>query len=83
MFELGQKIWYIKNDRVHSAPVLSRMTVENMNEGMAHTKDQKMLYMPFGYTGTYYNTVHGVVSGQEVYGSKADIIKAVFDLEDD
>lgn len=77
MHELGQVIWYIMDNRVHSAPVLARMIVDNLSQDKAHTQEQKKIYMPFGEEGIYYHTVHGLVTNREAYGSKKDLLDSL------
>lgn len=69
---LGDIIFYLKDSRPHSAKVLSILTVQNAHDEWAHTKEQKQLFQPFGPSGIYYVTVHGVVAYSEV----SDVDKA-------
>lgn len=77
MHELGSLIWYIRNNKVHSAPVLARMVVDNLYQEKAHTQQQKELYMPFGEEGIFYYTVHGMVTNREAFGSKQDLLDSL------
>ena len=72
-FDLEQLIYYIRNDRICSAPVLARVIVENAREEWACTDAQKNLFTPFGAGREAYATCHGVVSAEEVFGSKQDL----------
>lgn len=75
MVNLGQTVWYMAEGRVHSAPVLSIMRVENLHEDWAHTTAQKDLFTPFGASGTVYATTHGTFSN--VFESKEDLLDSL------
>jgi hypothetical protein len=77
MFELEQTIYYMRDSRVHSAPVLSRMSVENTHDEWAHTKEQKDLFTHFGPSGIFYYTCHGLVSSVEAYASKQELLETL------
>lgn len=76
-FELQQVIYYIRNDKVYSAPVLARMAVENLRENWALTKEQKTIFAPFGSAGVYYGTCHGIVREEEAFSSKIEMLDAM------
>jgi hypothetical protein len=78
-FELNQTIYYIRNNRLHSAPVLARMRVENLREDWAHTQEQKSLFTPFGVACECYATCHGIVTEKEAADSKEEIVKKLVD----
>ena len=80
MFELNEIIHYMRDNRIHSAPVLSRMIVENHREEWAHTKEQKDTFTHFGPAGVYYYTCHGLVTKDEAFGSKQDLLDALLNL---
>lgn len=75
--KLDELAWYFKDNSVHSAPVLSIMRVENLHEGWAHTDIQKELFTPFGRSGTFYATCHGVISASLVYNSKEALLESL------
>lgn len=60
-FDLNQTIYYLMSNKMHSASVLARMVVENFSEN-AVTSEQAELFHPFGKSGTFYGTCHGVIS---------------------
>ncbi len=73
-FELEQTIYYIRENRIHSAPVLARMIVENSKEQWAHTYEQKLLFTPFGDSCETYSTCHGLIPAKEAFASKQDLV---------
>lgn len=77
MHDLGKIIYFMRDNKVFSAPVLSRMIVENLHEDRAHTKEQKELYTNFGLSGIFYYTTHGVVSNLHAFGSKKDLLDSL------
>ena len=76
-FELGQTIYYIRNDRIHSADVLARIIVENAKEDWACTDAQKELFTPFGKSREAYATWHGFVPVEDAFGSKQDLVDSL------
>lgn len=76
-YELGQTIWYILENKPHSAKVLARKTVENLHPDFSSTKEQKEIFTPFGIDGTYYGTCHGIVEEQEAFPSKEELVAAL------
>ena len=77
--KLGTLIWYMLNGRIHSAPVLAKMVVENFHEDWVCNRVQADLFTPFGKAGSYYGTCHGIINGVDVFTSKellvADLLK--------
>ncbi len=76
-FDLEQTIYYIRNDRIHSAPVLARIIVENAKEDWACTDAQKELFTPFGKGREAYATCHGFVPVEEAFASKQDLVDSL------
>lgn len=75
----GQEVWYILENKIHSAPVLSIMTVENEHEDWAHTKEQKELFTRFGPAGVFIATVHTTLSAEKVFTSKEDLVASLLE----
>lgn len=73
-FDLEQTIYYVRNDRVHSAPVLARIIVENAHDDWACTDAQKELFTPFGKGREAYATCHGFVPAEDAFASKQDLV---------
>lgn len=73
-FELNQLIFYVRNDRIHSAPVLSRMIVENAHENWVANKEQSELFTTFGPAQEVYATCHGSVFADAAYASRQELI---------
>lgn len=69
-FRLGQEIFYIRDNRLHSAPVMSRRCVENSRECKSGGSN---LYSRFGHSGIEYSTVHGIIKEKEAFASKEDL----------
>jgi hypothetical protein len=64
--QLGYIIHYVRNDKPHSAPVLTRMTVENLHDDWNSTKEQRATFQPAGPSRIVYFTVHGMVQEDEI-----------------
>lgn len=76
-FELNQTIFYMRENRVHSAPVQSRIKVENAHDDWDSRPEQVQLYNQFGKQRTLYNTCHGVITEHEAYASKEELLKTL------
>lgn len=74
-FELGQVVFYMKNSMVHSAPVQSRMIVENHHPDWNATEAQREAFNRFGPTCTRYATVHGQVDEDKAFATKEELLK--------
>lgn len=71
-FKLHQKVYYIKDNKIHSAPILSRMYVDNhINE--TYTAQQYDLFNSFGPTGIRYSTVHGEFGEHQLFPTKEEL----------
>lgn len=76
-YNLQQTIYYLLDNKVHSAPVLSIMEVRNDKEDLAYTKEQKELFTPFGKQGIKYATTHGIFPEEKVFDSKENLLKSL------
>ena len=75
-FELGQMVYYIEANRSHSAPVLSRMVVENLKPTWNSTKEQVDFFQRFGPCRVVYATVHGVHDESDLFESRPVLVDA-------
>ena len=64
---VGDTIFYLRENRLHSAPILSKVVVENLHEDWDCTPEQKDSFLHFGPGGTRFCTCHGVVDENEAY----------------
>jgi hypothetical protein len=79
MLNVGQIGFYLMNNELHSAQILSRKIVENVRElGQTRTVEQEKMYMRFGESGVTYSTVHGEFPGNRVFASKNDLVESYF-----
>ncbi len=72
-YQLEQIIYYMRENKVHSAPVLAALEVKNAHQGWAHSKEQKEIFTPFGPAGVKYATCHGIVSENEAFASREEL----------
>lgn len=77
MFNVGQIIYYMKDNRPHSAPIQARMIVNNLHDDWDCTKEQRGLFNPFGKAGVMYSTCHGLVNAVDAFGSKEAMFEAM------
>ena len=73
--KVSDLVYYIKGNKLHSAPVLAICRVENQPkaESQAHTTEQKLFFMPFGPTCVKYATCHGIFNEDEVFSTKKEL----------
>lgn len=76
-YNLGQVIFYMKDNRVHSAEVLSRKQVENIKEDISFNVDQYKLYTAFGLSGVTYSTCHGNVEEYDAFATKEELLASL------
>ncbi|MEE9539959.1 MAG: hypothetical protein V3V85_00515 [Candidatus Thorarchaeota archaeon] len=69
-FQVGQLIFYMKDNRLHSAEVTSIMTVDNEHDDWTHTPEQKETWQPFGPSGEFYGTCHGIIDVKNAHATK-------------
>ena len=67
----------MQDSKIHSAPILARVRVENLHEDWAHTKEQKELFAPFGPGGNKYATCHGLFSEDQFFSSKEELLASI------
>ena len=72
-FEIGQLVWYIEDNRVHSAEVVSRQFVENLHDDWDSTPEQQETWQPFGGERTKYATVDGVYDEYQLFASRKEL----------
>jgi hypothetical protein len=78
-FDLDQTVYLILDNRVHSAPVLSRMLVENHHPKWDATKEQAQFFKRFGNCRVMYSTCHGEFSEQELFDSRQALASAILE----
>jgi len=71
-FELGDVIYYHHN-KILSAPVLSRMRVENAHPDWNDTAGQQKLFQMFGSDREVYATCHGNILAEEAFRSAREL----------
>jgi hypothetical protein len=76
-FELNQTVYYLMDSRVHSAPVVSRMVVENAHDDWSHTPEQKRAWQRHGPSRVSYVTVHGEIAEDKLFASKKELIASI------
>ena len=78
-FENEQTIFYLNENRVHSAKVLSRMKIDipSEREKASYTKEQKEFNMPFGPSRECYITCHGIVEAKSAFASKEELVASL------
>lgn len=78
-YELDQLVYYMKDNRLHSAPILARKAIENHGDFDARDPDQRHLFTPWGRSGIEYRTCHGFYKEHQLYASKEDLASALIE----
>lgn len=72
-FELNEIIYYMADNKIHGAPVLARMMVENAHPDWNATEQQREMYQPFGRARVVYATCHGTVDDSMAFYSAQEL----------
>lgn len=75
-YDIDQTIFYMRDNKVHSSKVLSRMCVENKFATGA-TASQRELYQPFGAAQISYATSHGIVHECKAFASREELLESL------
>lgn len=70
IFTVGETIFYLRENRIHSAPVLSRRIINVRADIKPHAEEQDCLFSHFGPEGITYFTCHGEVEQREAFESR-------------
>jgi hypothetical protein len=76
-FELEQLVWYMKDNKAHNAPVLSRMYIDNLHPTWTSTPQQCQSFTRFGPNQITYATIHGEYNENDLYASKEEMYQAL------
>ena len=76
-YDLETVIYYIRDNKVHSAPILSRWIVDNAHPDWNATPEQRNTFQSFGKDRCVYATCHGTVSHEEAFPSVQDLINSL------
>ena len=78
-FALDQVVYVILDNRVHSAPVLSRMLEENQHPKWKATPEQADFFQRFGNCRKMYATCHGEFGEDELFDSREALAAAIIE----
>ncbi len=76
-YELGQLVYYMINNRIHSARINTRMIVENAHDDWCSTDKQKEAWQPYGISRVMYSTCHGEMPEEAVFASHEDLTNSL------
>ena len=68
-YELKETAFYLLDNKIHSAAILSRMIIENSKQDSCVTEQWNHLCM-FGESKLNYSTIHGVFDASQIFKSK-------------
>lgn len=72
-FNLNQLVWYIENNKFHSANIISRIYIDNKIKDV-HGKEQTEAFQQFGADQIQYGTVHGAYTENQLFASKEELV---------
>lgn len=75
--DLNQTIFYMIDNKIHSALITSKAIVENEHDSWDNTPEQRVSWQPFGKSGVYYTTCHGTFNSDKVFGSKEELTQSL------
>jgi len=78
-FELNQTVYYLMDNRVCDAPVVSRMLAENFHAKWNATKEQVEMWQRFGPCRVVYATVHGEHEEGTLFESREALAAAILE----
>ena len=75
-FQLEETVFYMRDNRIHSAPILSRIFVDNETKEVSNT-EQADAFQKFGEDKIEYATIHGVFSEDQIFHIKQDLLDSL------
>ena len=75
-FKLEEVVFYMGDNKVCSAPVLSRICVDNVHEKVSND-EQAEAFQKFGKSMTRYATIHGTFNGDKVFHTRQDLLDSL------
>ena len=72
-FNLDQIVWYLLDNKICSAPILSRKYVDNKYEGGNVIE----AFQFFGESNISYSTIHAILPEYELFSSKEELINSL------
>ena len=81
-YELTQLVFYLRNNRIHSAQILGRKWVENLHDHRIASGRRFSPDLPFGNNCKRYFTCHGMFNEDEIFPTKEDLIKNLLNDEE-
>ena len=76
-YELGQLIYYMQDNKVHSAPVLARKQVENAKDYNELGTEDMAFAAPWGTAGIWYKTCHGIIDQNDAFASREELLESL------
>jgi len=76
-YQLGQLVYSMRDSKVHSAPISSRMIIDNLHDEWVSNETQKKSWQPYGRTGIWYATVHDQYEEGELFATKEELLESL------
>ncbi len=76
-FQIEDVIYYMNENRVHSAKIFARQQVEANPTTKPSNPEQARLYAPWGDTRIEYATCHGTINEKDAFESKEALLASL------
>lgn len=76
-YDLKQIIFFMHNNKVTSAEIVSRMIIENAYEQLAGTDYEKEMYIRFGRNIVRYATKRGILNENQIFSTKEELLESL------
>lgn len=76
-YELGQLIYYMLDNKVHSAKVLARKQVENAKDYNELGTEEMAFDAPWGDAGIWYKTCHCAIDQNDAFASREELLESL------
>jgi len=74
---LGQLAFYLMNNKVHSANIVSIKVVMNLHDDWCSNSEQQKAWQFFGESNITYRTVHGTMLENQIFASKEELLESM------
>jgi len=76
-YSIGMMVFYMHENKVHSAEILSRMVVDNIMPFTNATPQQRDAFLRFGNSAVQYSTVHGIYEEKQLFPNKPALLESL------
>jgi copper oxidase (laccase) domain-containing protein len=75
---ISQLAYYLIDNKIHSAKILSKMTVENhIGDDKVCTDEQRESFQSFGKECVKYATIHAILDESQLFATKEELLASL------